>query len=154
MRLLVWLAALVLWLMGQAGPQWWVWAWLFWVGFTLLMMVVYPTVIAPLFNRFQPLEDASLRERVTALMQRCGFVAKGLFVMDGSRRSQHASEPVDGFLRHRSDPCSVPVAASGFNARWRCRRAEPSPPARCRTASSRGCRAPPRCSMQGALTDR
>lgn len=95
------LAALVLWLMGQAGPQWWVWAWLFWVGFTLLMMVVYPTVIAPLFNRFQPLEDASLRERVTALMQRCGFVAKGLFVMDGSRRSQHANAYFTGLGRSK-----------------------------------------------------
>lgn len=95
------LAALVLWLMGQAGPQWWVWAWLFWVGFTLLMMVVYPTVIAPLFNRFQPLEDASLRERVTALMQRCGFVAKGLFVMDGSRRSAHANAYFTGLGRSK-----------------------------------------------------
>ena len=95
------LAALVLWLMAKAGPQWWLWAWLFWVGFTLLMMVVYPTMIAPLFNRFQPLEDASLRERVTALMQRCGFVAKGLFVMDGSRRSAHANAYFTGLGRSK-----------------------------------------------------
>ncbi len=95
------LAALVLWLMAKAGPQWWLWAWLFWVGFTLLMMVVYPTVIAPLFNRFQALEDASLRDRVTALMQRCGFVAKGLFVMDGSRRSAHANAYFTGLGRSK-----------------------------------------------------
>ncbi len=95
------LAALVLWLMAKAGPQWWLWAWLFWVGFTLLMMVVYPTVIAPRFNRFQPLEDASLRDRVTALMQRCGFVAKGLFVMDGSRRSAHANAYFTGLGRSK-----------------------------------------------------
>lgn len=64
-------------------------------------MVVYPTVIAPLFNRFQPLEDAGLRERVTALMQRCGFVAKGLFVMDGSRRSAHANAYFTGLGRSK-----------------------------------------------------
>ena len=93
------LAALVLWLMAAAGPRWWLWAWLFWVGFSLLMMVVYPTLIAPLFNRFQPLEDASLHARVTALMARCGFVAKGLFVMDGSRRSQHANAYFTGLGR-------------------------------------------------------
>ena len=95
------LAALVLWLMAQAGPQWWLWAWLFWVGFMLLMMVVYPTVIAPLFNRFQALEDNQLRDRVTALMQRCGFVAKGLFVMDGSRRSAHANAYFTGLGRSK-----------------------------------------------------
>lgn len=85
------LAALVLWLMGAAGALWWLWAWALWMGFNLLLMVVYPTIIAPLFNRFEPLEDAPLRARVTALMQRCGFTAKGLFVMDGSRRSAHAN---------------------------------------------------------------
>ena len=84
-------AALILWLMGAAGPLWWLWTWCFWVGFNLLLMVVYPTFIAPLFNKFQPLEDESLKARVTALMQRCGFAAKGLFVMDGSRRSAHAN---------------------------------------------------------------
>jgi len=84
-------AALILWLMGAAGPLWWLWTWCFWMGFNLLLMVVYPTFIAPLFNKFQPLEDESLKARVTALMQRCGFAAKGLFVMDGSRRSAHAN---------------------------------------------------------------
>jgi STE24 endopeptidase len=83
--------ALVLWLMAAAGPWWWLWAWAVWVGFQLLMLVLYPTVIAPIFNKFEPLADASLAERVTALMARCGFAAKGLFVMDGSRRSAHSN---------------------------------------------------------------
>ncbi|KQO22208.1 peptidase M48 [Acidovorax sp. Leaf76] len=91
------IAAMILWLMGAAGPLWWLWAWCFWMGFNLLLMVVYPTFIAPLFNKFQPLEDESLKARVTALMQRCGFSAKGLFVMDGSRRSAHANAYFTGF---------------------------------------------------------
>ncbi|MFN3439029.1 MAG: M48 family metallopeptidase [Acidovorax sp.] len=90
-------AALILWLMGAAGPVWWLWAWAFWMGFNLLLMVIYPTFIAPMFNKFQPLEDESLKARVTALMQRCGFSAKGLFVMDGSRRSAHANAYFTGF---------------------------------------------------------
>lgn len=85
------IAALILWLMGAAGPLWWLWAWGAWMGFNLLLMVVFPLFIAPLFNKFQPLENAPLKARVTALMQRCGFAAKGLFVMDGSRRSAHAN---------------------------------------------------------------
>ena len=85
------LAALILWIMGVAGPWWWLWAWGAWTGFQLLMLVLYPTVIAPLFNKFEPLPDESLKARVQQLMQRCGFSAKGLFVMDGSRRSAHAN---------------------------------------------------------------
>jgi STE24 endopeptidase len=85
------LAALVLWIMGATGGLWWLWAWGAWVGFNLLMLVMYPTVIAPLFNKFEPLADEALKARVQALMQRCGFAAKGLFVMDGSRRSAHAN---------------------------------------------------------------
>ena len=85
------LAALVLWIMAATGPTWWLWAWGAWTGFSLLMLAIYPTVIAPLFNKFEPLADESLKARVTALMQRCGFQAKGLFVMDGSRRSAHAN---------------------------------------------------------------
>ncbi len=85
------LAALVLWIMGATGGLWWLWAWGAWVGFNLLIMVVYPTVIAPLFNKFEPLADEGLKARVQALMQRCGFAAKGLFVMDGSRRSAHGN---------------------------------------------------------------
>jgi STE24 endopeptidase len=85
------LAALVLWIMGAAGAWWWLWAWVAWVGFQLLVLVLYPTVIAPLFNRFEPLADTTLTERVQTLMARCGFKAKGFFVMDGSRRSAHAN---------------------------------------------------------------
>ncbi len=83
--------ALILWIMGAAGQTWWVWAWAVWMGFNLLMQVLYPMVIAPLFNKFEPLADPSMRERVEALMARCGFAAKGLFVMDGSRRSAHGN---------------------------------------------------------------
>ena len=85
------LAALVLWIMSASGGLWWLWAWLAWVGFNLALLVIYPTLIAPLFNKFEPLADDALRERVQALMQRCGFAAKGLFVMDGSRRTAHAN---------------------------------------------------------------
>lgn len=85
------IAALILWLMGAAGPRWWLWAWGAWAAFNLLLLVLFPTVIAPLFNRFEPLADEALRERVQALMARCGFAAKGLFVMDGSRRSAHGN---------------------------------------------------------------
>lgn len=85
------LAALILWIMGATGTWWWLWAWGTWVLFNLLLMVVYPTLIAPLFNKFEPLADEALKARVQALMQRCGFAAKGLFVMDGSKRSAHGN---------------------------------------------------------------
>ncbi|MDH6590778.1 STE24 endopeptidase [Variovorax sp. TBS-050B] len=91
------LAALILWIMGAAGSTWWLWAWAAWMGFNLLMMLVYPMFIAPLYNKFKPLEDPTVKERVTALMKRCGFRAKGLFVMDGSRRSAHANAYFTGF---------------------------------------------------------
>lgn len=89
--------ALILWLMGSAGRLWWLWAWGTWMGFNLLVLILFPTVIAPLFNKFKPLEDEALKARVTALMQRCGFMAKGLFVMDGSKRSAHANAYFTGF---------------------------------------------------------
>jgi STE24 endopeptidase len=91
------IAALVLWLMGAAGTLWWLWAWTAWMGFNLLLLVVYPMFIAPLFNKFQPLQDETLKARVTELMRRCGFAAKGLFVMDGSKRSAHANAYFTGF---------------------------------------------------------
>jgi STE24 endopeptidase len=91
------LATLILWLMGAAGSLWWLWSWCVWMGFNLLLLVLYPTVIAPIFNKFKPLEDETLKARVTALMQRCGFAAKGLFVMDGSKRSGHANAYFTGF---------------------------------------------------------
>lgn len=91
------LAALVLWLMQAAGPAWWLWAWAVWLGFNLLMMVIYPLWIAPLFNRFEPLQDDSLKTRATALMAKAGFQAQGFYVMDGSRRSAHANAYFTGF---------------------------------------------------------
>ena len=94
------LMALVLWLMSAAGALWWLWALAVLAGFTLLMQVLYPTVIAPLFNKFQPLDDEThgpLKGRVQALMQRCGFKAQGLYVMDGSKRSAHANAYFTGF---------------------------------------------------------
>ena len=91
------IAALILWLMHAAGSLWWLWAWGVWVAFNLLILVLYPTVIAPLFNKFEPLADESLKVRVQQLMARCGFAAKGLFVMDGSKRSAHANAYFTGF---------------------------------------------------------
>lgn len=91
------LAALILWMMGATGGLWWLWTWSVWMGINLLMLLVYPTWIAPLFNQFKPLEDEGLKERVNALMARCGFSAKGFYVMDGSRRSAHANAYFTGF---------------------------------------------------------
>ena len=91
------IVALILWLMGSAGTLWWLWTWVVWMGFNLLVLVLFPTVIAPMFNKFKPLDDEALKVRVTALMQRCGFAAKGLFVMDGSKRSAHANAYFTGF---------------------------------------------------------
>ncbi|MBQ0130637.1 MAG: M48 family metallopeptidase [Comamonas sp.] len=91
------IAWVILWLMGAKGGWWWLWAWGIWTGFQLLLMWIFPTFIAPLFNKFEPLADESLKARVTQLMQRCGFAAKGLFVMDGSRRSAHANAYFTGF---------------------------------------------------------
>jgi STE24 endopeptidase len=91
------LLALVLWIMQATGALWWAWAWGALTAFQLLAMVIYPTLIAPLFNKFEPLSDAALVTRVQSLMQRCGFRAKGFFVMDGSRRSAHANAYFTGF---------------------------------------------------------
>jgi len=91
------LLTLVLWLMARAGALWWFYAWLAWVGFQALLLAIYPTVIAPLFNKFRPLADVTLRERVERLLARCGFAAKGLFVMDGSTRSSHGNAYFTGF---------------------------------------------------------
>ena len=91
---LVWV---VLTLMEKSGGMWWLYTWLVWSGFQLLMMVLYPTVIAPLFNKFTPLADQSLKERIEGLMTRVGFASKGLFVMDGSKRSAHGNAYFSGF---------------------------------------------------------
>ena len=85
------LLALILWVMGAVGPLWWVLAWAILQSFSILMSWAFPTFIAPLFNKFSPLEDATLRERIEDLLGRCGFHSKGIFVMDGSRRSGHGN---------------------------------------------------------------
>jgi STE24 endopeptidase len=89
----------VLWLMDAMGRQWWLYVWLLWLGTNLLILFLYPTVIAPLFNKFTPLEDASLKQRIEALLTRCGFASSGLFVMDGSKRSAHGNAYFTGFGR-------------------------------------------------------
>ncbi len=91
------LALLVLWLMKSAGAAWWIYAWLAWMAFQLLILVLYPTVIAPLFNKFSPLPAGDARERIERLLARCGFRASGLFVMDGSKRSGHGNAYFTGF---------------------------------------------------------
>ncbi len=93
------LLAAVLWLMRSAGDLWWLYAWLLWVGFNALVLVLYPTLIAPLFNKFEPLKDGGLAERITALLARTGFSSKGVFVMDGSRRSAHGNAYFTGLGR-------------------------------------------------------
>lgn len=80
-----------LWLMNSTGDYWWLYLWASWMGFALIMMWAYPAFIAPLFNKFTPLDDADLKARVEALLARCGFKSQGIYVMDGSRRSGHGN---------------------------------------------------------------
>jgi len=87
----------VLWLMERMGGYWWLYVWLVWVVFNLLILFIYPTFIAPLFNKFTPLQDEAMKARIEALLARCGFTAQGLFVMDGSRRSAHGNAYFTGF---------------------------------------------------------
>ena len=89
----------ILWLMDVMGRNWWLYVWLVWLGFNLLILFLYPTVIAPLFNKFTPLDDTSLKARIEALLARCGFASSGLFVMDGSKRSAHGNAYFTGFGR-------------------------------------------------------
>src|SRR5690554_4833681 len=91
------LAAAVLWIMGNTGPAWVWWAWGTWVVFNVLLIWLFPTVIAPLFNKFTPLDNPDMAERINALLKRCGFSVKGLYVMDGSRRSAHGNAYFTGF---------------------------------------------------------
>jgi len=91
------LVLLVLWLMEKMGPLWWLYVWAAWVAFNLLVTTIYPSLIAPLFNRFSPLQDAALRGRIESLLVKCGFRARGLFVMDNSRRSSHGNAYFTGF---------------------------------------------------------
>ncbi len=89
--------AILLWLMSAAGENWWLYAWLAGVAFWLFIQFISPTVIAPLFNKFSPLENEDLKQRIEALLKRCGFQSKGLFVMDGSKRSSHGNAYFTGF---------------------------------------------------------
>ena len=85
------------WMMNSLGSLWWLWAWVAWMAFNVLVLALYPTLIAPLFNRFSPLPEGELRQRVETLLQRCGFRSSGLFVMDGSKRSNHGNAYFTGF---------------------------------------------------------
>lgn len=91
------LLAAVLWLMQGMGAWWWLYVWSVWVSFNLLILFIYPTFIAPLFNKFSPLQDDAMRARINALLSRCGFTSSGLFVMDGSKRSAHGNAYFTGF---------------------------------------------------------
>jgi STE24 endopeptidase len=82
--------------MNESGPQWWIYVWAVWMGFSLLMLWAYPAFIAPIFNKFKPLEDQTMVTRIEALLDRCGFKSKGLFVMDGSKRSAHGNAYFSG----------------------------------------------------------
>jgi STE24 endopeptidase len=93
------ITAVVLWLMQSAGNLWWLYAWIVWMAFNALVLLLYPTVIAPLFNRFEPLKDGTLAERIDALLERTGFSSRGVFVMDGSRRSSHGNAYFTGLGR-------------------------------------------------------
>jgi STE24 endopeptidase len=88
-------------LMERAGRWWWVWAWFLWLGLMFLMTWAWPALIAPLFNRFSPLKDEALKSRIEALLARCGFASKGVFVVDSSRRSSHGNAYFTGIGRHK-----------------------------------------------------
>ena len=93
------LLAATIWLMQRAGDAWWFYVWLLWVAFNALVLLLYPTLIAPIFNKFEPLKDLALAERIGALLNRTGFASKGVFVMDGSRRSAHGNAYFTGLGR-------------------------------------------------------
>lgn len=95
------LLSLILWLLDLATPLSWLWAWLGWMAFNALLLFIYPVVIAPLFNKFTPMPDSEHKQKLDALLQRCGFSAAGLFVMDGSKRSAHANAYFTGFGKNR-----------------------------------------------------
>ena len=95
------LLLLVLWLMDAMGAQWWLYVWMTWLAFNLLVLLFYPSVIAPLFNKFVPLAGGEVKQRIEALLARCGFASSGLFVMDGSKRSAHGNAYFTGFGRSK-----------------------------------------------------
>jgi STE24 endopeptidase len=95
------LLALILALMTAAGRAWWLYAWAAWVAFGLAVSFLWPRFVAPLFNRFRPLEAGTLRDAIERVMQKCGFASEGVFVMDGSRRSSHGNAYFTGFGQHK-----------------------------------------------------
>ncbi|HMN43098.1 MAG TPA: M48 family metallopeptidase [Povalibacter sp.] len=95
------LVFVILYLMQRAGSLWWVYAWGVWVGFTLFVTWAWPRFIAPIFNKFTPLADETLKQRTESLLQRCGFSSQGVFVMDGSRRSVHGNAYFTGVGRNK-----------------------------------------------------
>ena len=95
------LAWAALWLMQESGTLWWLYLWLLWAGFSLLMLWAYPALIAPLFNKFNPLQDDALQHRIQGLLDRCGFKSQGIFVMDGSRRSGHGNAYFTGMGQNK-----------------------------------------------------
>ncbi len=95
------LLAAILWIMDSIGSLWWLYAWAILMAFSLLMSWLFPTLIAPLFNKFTPMEEGSLKQRIQALLQRCGFSSNGIFIMDGSRRSGHGNAYFTGLGNHK-----------------------------------------------------
>lgn len=95
------LLATVLWIMEKMGTYWWFYVWLVWTGFSLIMLWAYPVIIAPLFNKFRPLEEGSTRNRIQSLLKRTGFKSKGIFIMDGSKRSAHGNAYFTGFGKNK-----------------------------------------------------
>lgn len=91
----------ILWLMGQMGDMWWIYTWILISGFSILMMWIYPTWIAPIFNKFEPLEEGDTLSRIKGLLERCGFNSNGVFVIDGSKRSSHGNAYFSGFGRNK-----------------------------------------------------
>ncbi|HEX5337575.1 MAG TPA: M48 family metallopeptidase [Gallionella sp.] len=87
----------VLWMMARMGAYWWLYVWLVWMAFNLLVLFIYPSFIAPLFNKFTPMQDEAMKARIEALLKKCGFASSGLFVMDGSKRSAHGNAYFTGF---------------------------------------------------------
>ena len=92
---------IILWLMEKSGDLWWLYTWLVWTSFSLFIMWIYPTLIAPIFNKFEPLEKGDTLERIEQLLQRCGFSSNGIFVIDGSKRSSHGNAYFSGFGRNK-----------------------------------------------------
>jgi len=95
------LLALILWVMEAIGSSWWVWTWAILISFSLLMSWLYPTLIAPLFNKFTPLEDGTLKTKINQLLARCGFSSNGIFIMDGSKRSGHGNAYFTGMGKNK-----------------------------------------------------